>query len=866
MRLPPVLLLALLAAAPLAADTVVAVRVEGQEPAWGLEGLVTVRAGEALDPIEVRRSVQNLYDSGRVERVVVEKEPAEGGIAVRFRLTPYPEVRKVVRDCEGCPRPPAVLPGTPCTPELLDKVKGAVVSRLARDGYLHPHVEAVCEGGRLVLSGGRGPQSRVSAVAVDADAEAAALDRLQNLVGRPYRPDRVAAALASLEKRIRKARPQAKLRVAGWEETADGVAMRVEARGLGPVDFTASGDAAAKDLKRLRRSLRGEPITEEILAQRADETARRYRAQGFAEAQATITQEKGAEASKVRLELTTGPRYALGRVQLEGLKAANAADLLAFLPEGPRFYDPEEARNWQGILLDRLQEEGYLDAVVKGPDVRLDRGTGTVDLTFRIEEGVRYVPDAVEALGLPEGFTPPVWSVKAGEPLSPGRVQADLEALQARLDDAGYSNARVAVRKEAGRLTYAVDPGPRAVVDRLFYRGLWYTRPERLASELRLRPGDPVSFSRVLETQSLLYATGLFSTVDVHARVEPEDPTRATMILAVEEDTPRSYLYGLGYDTYDGIRVQGGLYHNNLFGTRRAVGLEGRYSGKEQQFRAFYREPRFFFIPHPIQVSVFQSQEQRPDFSLDKFGTTVELARTWGGRTRATLRYAYEIQDAFDITEGYPVPREDADKNVSSIGLGWIHDARDEPFYPTAGRFATVNLRYAFPLRNATSHFFLTDLRGAAYFSPTRKTTLALSVRGGVILNKLDDEEIPLGERFFLGGQNTVRAFSRDAVGVEGQTVVDGSPIGGNAFVLINAEWRHRVSSWVGLSLFLDSGQVWAEHDDADWDDLRSGTGWGLGLLLFSPLGPIRVEWSRKLDPCPWDSREQWYFGIGVPF
>ena len=237
-----------------------------------------------------------------------------------------------------------------------------------------------------------------------------------------------------------------------------------------------------------------------------------------------------------------------------------------------------------------------------------------------------------------------------------------------------------------------------------------------------------------------------------------------------------------------------------------------------------------------------------------------------GSRTKATLRYAYEIQDASDITPGYPVPREDADKKVSSLGLGYIHDARDDPFYPTSGRFLTLNLRYAFPLRNATSHFVKTDLRGAGYLSPVKGGTLAVSARGGVISNRLDDEDVPLGERFFLGGRDTVRAFSRDAVGVVGQTVVDGSSIGGNAFLLFNIEWRQRLASWFGVSLFVDSGQVWAERDRTDLGDLRAGTGYGVGVFFFSPLGPIRAEYSRKLEPNAWDDRDQWYLGIGVPF
>lgn len=852
---------------PAGEGIVVSVRMEGQDPSWGLEALLTVVPGGEKDPVEVRRSVQNLYDSGRLEQVEVLEEPTEGGIGLVFKVFPYPEVKRTERRCRGCSRPPIVLPGTPCTPELLQKIEGALLTDLARNGYLHPALNVACRGGTLAVEGDRGARSVIAGIDIAADGGGPALEALRKLQGKPYRKEKVAAKVAAAEKKLRKKRPQARLRVTGVEETPEGIVLRLDASGMAPVEFVASGDATDKDAERVKRSFRGEPLSEEMLEQKADELADRYQAQGYVNAKAALTAEPALKGKRVAVGLTLGRKFTVSGLVLTGLPAGLETSLDALLPpvEGEPF-DAERAREWQGVLADHLLRDGYLDAVVRGPDPRLDEAAGTAELHYRVEPGRQYLPGTVEVRGLPDGLETPTLGVRAGHPLDPDLVQADLEAIQAAVDGEGYGNARVTVQKEEDRLTYVVEPGPRVVADRIFFRGLWFTRPERIWPEVTLRAGRPAGFGGVLETQSRLYGTGLFSSVEVKTRPEPEDPSRSTVVLQVEEDTPRSYTYGLGYDTYDGVRVQGGLYHNNLFGTRRAVGLDGRYSGKEQQWRLFYREPTFFFIPNPIQISVYQSLEQRPDFSLDKWGSSAEMMRMLGKRTKIAFRYSYELQDAFDITEGYPIPREDADKKVSSIGAGYFHDARDDPFYPTAGRFLSLDLRYAFPLRAATSHFVKGDLRGAIYFTPVKGGTVALSARVGGITNKLDDEEVPLGERFFLGGRDTVRAFSRDAVGVDGQTVVDGSPVGGNSFLLFNLEWRQRIASWLGLSLFLDSGQVWAERDRMDVSDLKIGTGYGVGLLFFSPLGPIRVEYSKKLEPCAWDPDDQWYFGIGVPF
>jgi outer membrane translocation and assembly module TamA len=137
-----------------------------------------------------------------------------------------------------------------------------------------------------------------------------------------------------------------------------------------------------------------------------------------------------------------------------------------------------------------------------------------------------------------------------------------------------------------------------------------------------------------------------------------------------------------------------------------------------------------------------------------------------------------------------------------------------------------------------------------------RSTVLAFGARVGLATGfartvnregqEITVEDIPASERFYAGGENTVRGFALDRLGTPETIDQDGFPKGGHGLIVLNAEARIPVRGGLGAVAFLDGGNVFANVDDMDLTELRGSV--GFGLRYRSPVGPIRVDLGFKLD------------------
>jgi len=325
------------------------------------------------------------------------------------------------------------------------------------------------------------------------------------------------------------------------------------------------------------------------------------------------------------------------------------------------------------------------------------------------------------------------------------------------------------------------------------------------------------------------------------------------------------------YEAYRDLwreRGEVGWSHLNLFGGAHAFSVETQFSSREQRFQVGIREPRLPKIDLPAYLVVYRTYEEFATYAQRRRGLWIDVGDRYKRPYRSWWRYEYQIVQPEDVSG--EIGREEEEARISSITPTFEWDYRDNPLVPSRGSYSEVAVDYAFPLFQADSEFLKLRARTTLY-GDIANGRGAIGVRLGAIrpLGPGDDQpanlQIPLNTRFFAGGANTHRAFARDFLGVPGQTIdTDGNPIGGNALVLVNAEYVRKLTAMFSAHLFVDAGNVWESPSTVRFGDVRWGA--GLGFSFDTPAGPIRLEYGWKLDRKDGESPGQWWLSFGIPF
>ena len=304
---------------------------------------------------------------------------------------------------------------------------------------------------------------------------------------------------------------------------------------------------------------------------------------------------------------------------------------------------------------------------------------------------------------------------------------------------------------------------------------------------------------------------------------------------------------------------------------------EGRISNRDPRIIFSARDRSLFGGRVPVSVAAYRTSDFFSDILVKRTGTFLQGEYRPSTTLRTGLRYQYELVDPSSDPGLGADQRANQPSRISSIAGGVTWDRRDDPLNPRSGTFLAADVKYAFPFLAADADFVKALLQAALY-RPYGTTRLVFSARGGVIWNRqacppeLQEAGtcspnliVPVPERLFAGGSSTHRAFPRDNLGIPGETLnADGVGVGGTVELIANAEWRIPVAGGFETALFFDIGNVWADPNNVNLGQLRSGA--GFGLHYQTPVGPIRLEYGLKLDRKPGEDAGAFAFSVGYPF
>jgi outer membrane protein insertion porin family len=297
--------------------------------------------------------------------------------------------------------------------------------------------------------------------------------------------------------------------------------------------------------------------------------------------------------------------------------------------------------------------------------------------------------------------------------------------------------------------------------------------------------------------------------------------------------------------------------------------LRAEVSSLSRRFITQYTEPWFLGRPVPFRVLFLYENTKEisvPDrevrYRIERYAASAGVEKQLTDRLKAEFYYEYSIVRTTDVQPDVVLTREDEGTlAISSLRPSLVYDSRDNPFDPTRGVVAGLSFKVASYLLFSETDFVKTTLYASTFHRLSKRIVLALSARGGLAYGYNDTTELPLVERFFLGGRFSVRGYEQDTLGPRG---ADNNPTGGNVFAMGSVEFRTYIGRGFSIVPFLDFGNVWVQASDIDPLDIKFTT--GLGLRYGTPVGPLRVDYVIKLKRGRDESKGELHFSIGHAF
>ena len=438
--------------------------------------------------------------------------------------------------------------------------------------------------------------------------------------------------------------------------------------------------------------------------------------------------------------------------------------------------------------------------------------------------------------------------------------------------NAGYLQAEVtpevSLPPEGGpvQVVLRVAPGPRTLVDHIVISGLQATREEVVRRELEVEEGGPLGLQKVLESQRRLGALGIFQKVSL-SEMDPESTAARSLVVTAAEAPRTTVAYGVGYAELDRLRFSTEATRRNLFGLDRSITTFARISFRGSRLLATFREPYLFGHHNELFVTGFREEEDRDSFDFVRYGGLLQTARTLSPAWSVIVRYAFQETTIFNIE----VPLDEVDRQFRSTTFSGpsasvVNDTRDDPLDPHRGRFLGADVQLSHAMLGGDS-FLKGFLQAATYERLGARTVLALSGRLGLGRTFGLDQplRLPLPDRFFAGGDYSLRGFGVDLVGplvrsASGKLV----PTGGNGLLIGGAELRYDAGRRLSAAAFTEAGNVYPLVSGIALSDLRYTA--GVGLRYKSALGPLRVDWGYKLDRRPGEKPYHVHLTIGHAF
>jgi outer membrane protein insertion porin family len=595
----------------------------------------------------------------------------------------------------------------------------------------------------------------------------------------------------------------------------------------------------------------------------------------------------------VIVTIEEGNRLLIERIAFEGNRAFSDKTLKGLMATKEKWFlsfltsrgvlDQDALTNDIAVLSSHYYDHGYINHRLDEPIIV--KGRDGIDVTIRIHEGDVYRVGKVEIGGelidQPEKLLEKV-QLTTGQIFRGSRLREDISALTDIYSNRGFAFAEVEpvtkinADEKNVNIALMVTRGPPVYLNRVLITGNTKTRDKVIRREIQIAEQELFRGGKLKTSRDALQRTGYFQDVQLTTQ-KSERPDMVDLTVDVKEGPTGSFSIGAGYSSGDQFIFSSSISERNLFGTGRSVSAGVELGTIRQDFLINFTEPYLLDTRLSLGVDLFNTEREFIDFTSRRTGfglrTGYPLSHLqlpffkrppeddFAEDATSLLEYM-RAGVAYDLVRGkisdvdplatQAIQDEKGSSITSSITPQLSYDSRDHFFNPTRGTQSSVAVEFAGI--GGDNRFIKTDARARWYYALLRDPRwggdYTLSLGGtlgyGVGLKRRPsgDKNLPLFERYFPGGINSIRGFSDRSLGPR----EDGDPIGGDKQVVLNAELLFPLYESYGLRgvAFFDMGQAFKHSESIDPGDFRRSVGFGARWL--SPFGPLRIELGFPLN------------------
>jgi outer membrane protein insertion porin family len=636
-----------------------------------------------------------------------------------------------------------------------------------------------------------------------------------------------------------------------------------------------------------------------------------------------ISEESNNQVAVV-LDIVEGSRLLIKRITFEGNKAFSESDLKDLLTTKEEWIfsyftnrgvlDRDILTNDVAILANHYNDNGYVENRINEPLVV--RARDGLEVIFRVNEGPQYRVGRVEIGGeLIDDGQKMLKTVKltTGQIFRGSRLRDDITTINDMYANKGFAFVQVDPitqidqTKKLVDVALVINKGPPVYFNRVLIAGNTKTRDKVVRRELLVSEQEIYSGVKVTQSRNALQRTGYFEDVQLNTK-KTDQPDALDLIVDVKEGPTGSFQVGAGYSSGDGFLFNANVSEKNFMG--RGQSMSGNFSiGSSRQDYIFnVTDPYFLDSKVSLGLDAFNTTREYTDFDEKKMGFGVnssyplkgfslpffksassptpgsdlnptEQRLTFWDFMRAGLAYDFTRDNITGVSDNasQSIKDEQGKSLTSSVTPGLTYDSRDHFFSPTEGSKLSLSTKMAG--LGGDTRFLKTDLTARWYYTifkdPSWGGAYVLGLGGqlgyglGFAGNKEGGNDLPLFERYFLGGINSIRGFTDRSIGpregsncdTNGQNCKSTEVTGGDKAAVINAEVAFPVMEQYGLRgvVFFDVG---SSFNSFSYNDLRRSV--GFGGRWMSPFGPLRVDLGFPISKKSGDETSVLGFSVGA--